>query len=75
MQIKTPYNSTYQKGGVSCSKGNLVVNQALVLLIEFCGKNPDLRVAPKRYGLVYKNFRIKNKFTLNKTTSLKYDSL
>ena len=47
---KTPYNSTYPKGGVSCSKDSLVVNQTLVFQIKFCGKSPALRVAAKRYA-------------------------
>lgn len=41
-------NSTYPKGGVSCSKDSFVVNQTLVFQIKFCGKNPALRVAAKR---------------------------
>jgi len=41
-------NSTYPKGGVSCSKDSLVVNQTLVIQIKFCGKSPALRVAAKR---------------------------
>jgi hypothetical protein len=43
-------NSTYPKGGVSCSKDSFVVNQTLVFQIKFCGKSPALRVAAKRYG-------------------------
>lgn len=43
-----PYNSTYPKGGVSCSKDSFVVNQTLVFQIKFCGKSPALRVAAKR---------------------------
>jgi hypothetical protein len=43
-------NSTYPKGGVSCSKDSFVVNQTLVFQIKFCGKNPALRVAAKRYA-------------------------
>lgn len=46
---KRPHNSTYPKGGVSCSKDSLVVNQTLVFQIKFCGKSPALRVAAKRY--------------------------
>jgi hypothetical protein len=46
----TGYNSTYPKGGVSCSKDSFVVNQALVFQIKFCGKSPALRVAAKRYA-------------------------
>ena len=45
-------NSTYPKGGVSCSKDSLVVNQTLVFQINFCGKSPALRVAAKRYDQV-----------------------
>ena len=41
-------NSTYPKGGVSCSKNSFVVNQTLVFQIKFCGKSPALRVAAKR---------------------------
>jgi hypothetical protein len=44
-------NSTYPKGGVSCSKDSFVVNQTLVFQIKFCGKSPALRVAAKRYKL------------------------
>jgi hypothetical protein len=43
------HNSTYPKGGVSCSKDSFVVNQTLVFQIKFCGKSPALRVAAKRY--------------------------
>jgi hypothetical protein len=47
---KTPApNSTYPKGGVSCSKDSFVVIQTLVFQIKFCGKSPTLRVAAKRY--------------------------
>jgi hypothetical protein len=48
-EVRTPaYNSTYPKGGVSCSKDSFVVNQTLVFQIKFCGKSPALRVAAKR---------------------------
>jgi hypothetical protein len=33
------HNSTYTKGGVSCSKDNFVVNGSLVFQIKFCGKS------------------------------------
>ena len=46
------HNSTYPKGGVSCSTDSLVVNQTLVFQIKFCGKRPALRVAANRYGAV-----------------------
>ncbi|MHB8259692.1 MAG: hypothetical protein ACYDCN_16930 [Bacteroidia bacterium] len=44
---RTP-NSTYPKGGVSCSKDSFVGNQTLVFQIKFCGKSPALRVAAIR---------------------------
>jgi hypothetical protein len=43
------HNSTYPKGGVSCSKDSIVGNQTLVFQIKFCGKSPALRVAAKRW--------------------------
>ena len=42
-------NSTYPKGGVSCSKDSFVVNGSLVFQIKFCGKNRQLLVAANRY--------------------------
>jgi hypothetical protein len=48
MKRKPTANSTYTKGGVSCSKDSFVVNQKLVFQIKFCGKSPALRVAAKR---------------------------
>ena len=49
MKIKKPaLNSTYPKGGVSCSKDSFVVNKTLVFQIKFCGKSPALRLAAKR---------------------------
>ena len=41
-------NSTYPKGGVSCSKDCFVVNPTLVFQIKFCGESPALRVAANR---------------------------
>jgi hypothetical protein len=41
-------NSTYPKGGVSCSKDSFVVKETLVFHINFCDKSPALRVAAKR---------------------------
>jgi len=48
---KTAYNSTYPKGGVSCSKDSFVVYETLDFQIKFCGKSPALQVAAKRYVL------------------------
>jgi hypothetical protein len=47
-EAHTP-NSTYPKGGVSCSKDSLLVKGTLVFQIKFCGKSPALRVAANRY--------------------------
>jgi hypothetical protein len=44
---RAAHNSTYPKGGVSCSKDSFVVNQTFVFQIKFCGKSPALRVAAK----------------------------
>ena len=57
---KTPYNSTYPKGGVSCSKDSFVVNQTLVFQIKFCGKSPALRVPAKRQAVKKPSFPSKN---------------
>jgi len=46
------HNSTYPKGGVSCSKDTFVVNGSSVLRMKFCGKIPALRVAANRYKQV-----------------------
>jgi len=48
---KRPHNSTYPKGGVSCSRDSLVVNGSLVFQIKFCGESPALRVAAKRQAV------------------------
>jgi Flp pilus assembly protein TadD len=48
IERKATYNSTYPKGGVSCSKDSFVVNGTLVFQIKFCGKSPALRVAANR---------------------------
>jgi hypothetical protein len=45
-------NSSYPKGGVSCSKDSFVVNGSLVFQIKFCAKSPALRVVAKRYERV-----------------------
>jgi len=44
----TGYNSTYPKGGISCSKDRFVVAESSVLQMQFSGKNPALRVAANR---------------------------
>ena len=42
-------NSTYPKGGVSCSAETFMQAENSVLRLKFCGKNPALRVAANRY--------------------------
>ena len=49
MERSSAANSTYPKGGFSCSKDSFVVNETFVLLINICGESPALRVAAKRY--------------------------
>jgi hypothetical protein len=49
MEKGRTHNSSYPKGWVSSSKDSFVVNQTLVFQIKFCGKNPALRVAAKRW--------------------------
>lgn len=51
-------NSSYPKGGGSCSKDSFVVNETLVFQIKFCGKNPPFRVAANRCAQA--KFRIDN---------------
>ena len=46
---KAAHNSTYPKGGVSCSKDSFVVGSSVVLRLNICAKNPPLRQAAKRY--------------------------
>lgn len=50
MRRKATHNSTYPKGGVSCSNDSFMVNGTLGIQIKFCGKSPALRVAAKRYA-------------------------
>ena len=46
---KPTANSSYPKGGVSCSKDSTSVSESLVFQIKFCGKSPALRVAANRW--------------------------
>ena len=43
-------NSTYPKGGVSCSKESFVVAESFVLRINICGKKPAHRKSANRLG-------------------------
>jgi hypothetical protein len=45
---KTGANSTYPKGGVSCSADSFVVAESSVLRINICGEKRQLLVAAKR---------------------------
>ncbi len=42
---KTPANSTFAIGGVSCSADTFMVNQSLVLCINISGEKRQLRQA------------------------------
>ncbi len=48
MRRRAAHNSTYPKGGVSCSKDSFVVNETLVFQIKFGPENPRLRKAANR---------------------------
>jgi len=50
MREERPHNSTYPKGGVSCSGDTFVQAESSVLRMKFSGKNPALRVATNRYA-------------------------
>jgi hypothetical protein len=52
-KVARTHNSTYPKGGVSCSKESFVDNQTLVFQIKFCGISPALRVAANRSAAYY----------------------
>ena len=51
MRIKTPHNSTFAIGGVSCSADSLVVAESFVLRINISGKNPAHRKSAKRQAV------------------------
>jgi len=57
-------NSTYPKGGVSCSKDRFLVTRTFVLLMNICSESPALRVAANRYAQCYEN---RSKFNNNYT--------
>ena len=50
-QKRHTHNSTYPKGGISCSKDSFVVNGSLVFQIKFCGKSPAHRVSANRISV------------------------
>ena len=49
MENSAATNSTYPKGGVSCSADTFVQAESSVLRMKFSGKSPALRVAANRY--------------------------
>jgi hypothetical protein len=46
---KTPYNSTYPKGGVLCSVDTFVVKESAVLRMNICAEKPAHHKSAKRY--------------------------
>jgi len=44
--------AVWRNGGFSASYDSFVVGSSAVLRLNFCGKNPPLRQAAKRYGQV-----------------------
>ena len=49
------HNSTYPKGGVSCSADTFVQSESSVLRMKFCGKSPALRVAANRWAQLHRD--------------------
>ena len=47
---KTPYNSTFAIGGVSCSADSFVVTESAVLRMNICAEKPAHRKSAKRYA-------------------------
>jgi hypothetical protein len=60
-------NSTYPKGGVSCSKNSFVVNHppAGGFQIKFCAESPALQLAAKRMVQAKDDRQLDNKPTEN----------
>jgi len=52
---KTPYNSTFAIGGVSCFYESEVLTPSFVHIMKFSAEIPRLRKAAKRYKLFYKH--------------------
>jgi hypothetical protein len=50
-------NSTYPKGGVSCSKDSFVVAESSVILMKFSAENPAVLAAAKRYSDLKKTLK------------------
>jgi hypothetical protein len=50
--IKTTANSRFAKAGASCFYDSEVQNPSFVHLMKFSAKNPRLRKAAKRYGII-----------------------
>jgi len=53
MKRKTAHNSSLAKWRVTCFYDSLVLNQNVVLRLNFSAKNPPLRQAANRYGKCY----------------------
>jgi hypothetical protein len=68
----TAHNSTYPKGGVSCSKDSFVVNQTLVFQIKFCGKSPALRVAANRQAVKKPHIPYNSPFKIASSPNFKH---
>jgi len=61
----TTANSTYPKGGVSCSADTFVKAESSVLRMKFSGKSPALRVAANRCMQVYGHNLLKAECLIN----------
>ncbi|PLB85290.1 hypothetical protein C0T31_11675 [Dysgonamonadaceae bacterium] len=58
MVNKTSHNSTYPKGGVSCSSDSFVVAESSVLRMKFSCKNPATSPSCNSLGKMLKNKKI-----------------
>jgi hypothetical protein len=54
-QRKTPYNTGFASGGLTCKIGALCFYSSSVLVDNFVLRNPPERKARKRYGVFDKN--------------------
>jgi len=65
--LKPAHNRSLAKWRVMCFYDSLVVNQSMVLQLNFCANNPPLRQAAKRYVQAALNIQ-KIKIILTKST-------
>ena len=77
--MKTPcrlakllFNSTYPKGGASCSKDSFVVQQSSVLRIKFSAENPAHRQSAKRQAVKKPHIAYNSPFKIASSPNFKH---